>query len=154
MPAWNSQNVVYGAAFVETVLAAYKALTAVALVASGKIRLSKLPGFNPQPGATVASLEANEADFTGYTGGGYTCTLSAQVNVGVNIVGLTAAALPIAGTADPQVQNVIYGWWLDDGTNMVAAEAFPTGTTFAFNSPGDYLDLEIVLPFMFNQRAA
>lgn len=151
---YESQSVVYGRAFLATVLGALKVDPAAALIVAPKVRLTKDAVFNPLPSSLVADLELNEADFTGYTTGGYAPTLSGVVNLGSNIVGLTAGVLPTCSGAGAPSPNTVYGWWMDDGTNVIVAERFANGLFFTFQNPGDFLDLAIALPLALLQAAA
>lgn len=151
--SYQSRNVVLGRAFAATILDALAAAPLAELIDTGKIRLSKDSSFNPTPDSTRAALATNEADFSGYTAGGYACVLSANVRLGVNIVGKTAPALPICATATPLVVCNVYGYWVDDGTNVIVAEKFPEGMVAGFNAVGDYLDLLVAFPVMLLQVA-
>ena len=113
------------------------------LINTPKVRLSKDSAFNPTPDSTRAALAANEADFTGYTAGGYTPTFAGAVNMSTNVVARLANVIAIAGTADPFIANTVYGYWLDDGTNVVLAERFANGAVAAFGSTGDYLAIHL-----------
>lgn len=154
MNFWVAQNVVYGRTFSDTILAALSARPAAALIAAGKLRLSKDPAFAPNPASTVAALAANEADFSGYVAGGSALALSAAVNLSPSIQGVTDVALFTAAVAVPFVSNAVTGWWVDDGANFVAGEAFPNGQTANFATPGDFLQLVAELPVNLLQATA
>ena len=146
MNFYETQGVVYGRAFMATVLAALKTVPGAALIVAGKIRLSKDPAFAPTVDSVITDFTANEADFTGYTAGGYTVTLSAPLNQTTQILAVLCNALAIGGSPFT-VPNTIYGYWIDDGTNVVMAEKFaPPGATANFANTGDYLDLQVLLP--------
>jgi hypothetical protein len=152
---WSALQAVFGRAFADTVIAAFKARPAGPLVsATAKFRLSKDAAYNPTPDSTIAGLAANEADYSGYTAGGETVVLSAAVNLSSIGVGALATQLFEATVAGPFVPANVYGWWIDDGTNVIAAEAFPVGTVATFASPGDFLDLTAVLPVRFYQSTS
>lgn len=146
MRSYQSQNVVVGRNFAATILAALGTRPAAALLATPKVRLSMDPSFNPTPDSTVAGLAANEANFSGYTAGGYAPTMSGPVNLAGDISGVTANVLPIATTATPFVSATCYGYWIDDGVNVIVAEKFAGGVTANFGSVGDYLDLQVSIP--------
>lgn len=153
MASYYSQSVVFGSDFMATVLDALSAAPEVALIVTPKVRLSQSPTFNPVPTMTRAGLAADEADFSGYTAGGYTPTLSANVVLQSGVVGKVANVLPVMATADPLVQNSVYGWWLDDGANVICAERFADGLIVQFAEVGDFLDLLIAVPMQLTQLA-
>jgi len=82
-----------------------------------------------------------EADFSGYTSGGYAATWSAVLNNGTQMISLSASALPVVASADPQVENTLYGYWWSNANGLILAEKFPNGGTVSMGSPGDFLDL-------------
>jgi hypothetical protein len=151
---YASKSVVFGTAFAKTVLAALKTAPANPLINTGKVRLSHDPAFNPIPASTVAALVAQEASFSGYTAGGIAVALSAPLNLTTQVDGVLTSALFLAVTASPFVADVAYGWWIDDGTNVIAGEAFAGGVNVGFNGPGDFLDLEVFLPYVLHQATA
>lgn len=143
---WQSRRVVIGAAWAALNVAAWATRAAAALVVTPKVRLNTSPAYNPQPGDALSVYTANEGNFTGYTAGGYTWTPSGQVNLGTGIIGVTGNVIPTcSGSASPS-PNTIYGWWMDDGSNVIVAEQFGTGIFFTFANPGDYLDLQVSIP--------
>lgn len=146
MAAYNSQQVVFGTAFLNTIMAALKTVPMAALVVGAKMRLNTNPAFNPQPSDTIADNTANEADYSGYAAGGIAVVLSAPVNLSPTCQGVVSSGLFLATTATPFVPSVAYGYWVDDGTNIIIAEKFGGGTNFPFASAGDFLDLIINLP--------
>lgn len=154
MPSYSSVNVILGRDWMDDVVAAVKTDPGAALLLTPKVRLSQDPAFNPQPNSTRAGLVAGEADFSGYTAGGYTYTVSDPLTLGTNIRGVAGNVVPVCAVASPQVVNTIYGYWIDDGTNVVVAERFDNGTTYQFASPGDFLDLLVMIPFGLIQPAA
>lgn len=150
---YETKSVVWGRVFANAVLTAFGTDPAAALLVTPKVRLSKDPAFAPTPDSTRAGLAANEADFTGYTAGGYTPTFSAPVRIGNNLQALLATVLPIRGVTLPGVNNTVFGWWIDNGTDVVVAESFAGGFQADFSNPGDFLDLSVVLPYMLGQSA-
>lgn len=144
---WTAQNVVYGRTFANAVMAALLAAPVDPLIDTGKIRLSQDPAYNPTPDSTVAGLEAYEADYSGYAAGGIAMVVSAPINASQNVQGTMSSVLFKATTATPFVQNSVYGWWVDDGTNVILAEAFPGGTIALFGAINDFLQLDVVTPF-------
>lgn len=143
---YASEEVVYGRTFLSSILAAFSTRPAAALVVTPKVRLSSDINFNPTPDNTVATLAANEATFSGYTAGGIAPTFSAVLRGGPDFQQLNAPVLFEAATADPFVPGNCYGWWLDDGTNVIAAEKFANGLVASFANVGDYLALDVYLP--------
>jgi hypothetical protein len=151
---YTSLQPVFGMDFVNTVLAAYKTVPGGALIVGGKVRLSQDPAFAPTPASLIADLAAQEANFSGYTAGGYAAVLSAPVVITPFIQGVLIPALAIAAVASPFVPNDVTGYWLDDGTNVIMAERFADLGIAAFGAPADFLSLLLVLPFNLLQAAA
>lgn len=151
---YESVRVTWGRAFLASVVAALSARPAAALVVASKIRLSKDPGFNPLSSSLIADFTAQECDFHGYTAGGYAPTYSGTVNLGAGIIGTTANVLPTCDSAAAPSPNTCYGWWSDDTVNVIMGEKFANGAFFVFAAPGDYLDLQVSLPFGLSQLAA
>ncbi len=146
MAAYASQNVVYGTAFLNSLMAAYGTVATGPLVATAKMRLNSNPGFNPQPGDSIATNTANEAAFTGYPAGGIDVVLSTPVNLSPTCQGTVASGTFTATTSGSFVSGTAYGYWIDDGTNVIAAEPFPPGSPALFAGPGDFLELVVQLP--------
>jgi len=151
---YQTQELVYGSAFMDTVIEALVTRPAGALVVTGKVRLSKDPAFDPAPGSVITDFTTHEADYSGYAAGGIAVALSAPLNVTTTIRGALTSALFVAATASPFVPNNVYGYWLDDGTNVIAGERFAGGGVASFGAPGDFLDLEAMLPFGLLQGVA
>lgn len=154
MNNWITKSVVYGQSFLLTVVSALKTVPGGALVVAGKLRLSKDPAFNPTSASTISALAANEADYSGYASGGIAVVLTTGLLVGTVGVGAEAPAVFVAATATPFVPATVYGYWVDDGTNVIAAEAFGGGQSALFGAVGDFLALTLLLPFRFQQGAA
>jgi hypothetical protein len=147
-------NVVYGRAFANRWLLALTTRPAAALLATGKLRLSQDPAFAPTADSTVAALAANEADFTGYTSGGVTYATSGQLNVNPLIQGDVMDEVFVSVAGSPFVPNQLYGWWIDDGTDVVAAGTFGESAPIPISVPGDYLALQSILPVNLLQPSA
>lgn len=143
---WTAQNVVYGRTFVNTILAAFAAAPLAELIDTAKIRLSQNPAFAPDPDSAIADLTPTEADYSGYTAGGIAMVVSAPLNLGTDVQGTMSSVLFKATTATPFVSNTVYGWWIDDGTNLICGEAFPGGVNALFGSINDFLQLDVVTP--------
>jgi len=148
---FQSLQPTYGRAFIDTVLAAYKTVPGGALIVSPKLRLSKDPAFNPQPGSLIADLTPQEADFSGYTAGGYALVLSAPVNLSGSVEGVLSSATAISVPAGPFVSNNLYGYWIDDGTNMICGEAFGGAGPIPIGLAGDFAQVDVRLPLLFTQ---
>jgi hypothetical protein len=151
MPSFQSQNSVYGLVFAGTIIAGLTTRPAAALIVTPKVRLTKATLFNPQPGTLLADLTPDECDYTGYAAGGIAPTWSAQVNLSGSVIGILANVTFICtGSASPS-PNTATGYWCDDGTNPIVMEAFGALGPFGFTSPGDYLDLQVNIPFQLFQ---
>jgi hypothetical protein len=146
MSAYASAQVTFGTAFLNTLMAALKTAPMNPLVNTAKIRLNTNPAFNPSPGDAISTNTANEADYTGYTAGGIAVSLSSPVNLSPTCQGVVASALFTATSASPFVSSVVYGYWIDDGTNVILAEKFAGGINVAFDAAGAFLELIVQLP--------
>jgi hypothetical protein len=146
MAAYASASVVFGTNFLNTLMAALKTTASGPLVATAKVRLNTNPAFNPQPGDSIATNTANEADFSGYTTGGDSLTISNPVNLSATCQGVVGAVTFTSATASPFVSGTAYGYWVDDGTNVIVAERFANGVNFGFSAPGDFLELIVQIP--------
>jgi len=154
MDQYTAQAVVIGRDFANTVLAAMKTVPGGALIVTGKVRLSQDPAFNPTPASTRAGLAAGEADYSGYAAGGIAYVVPDPVNLDTETQGLQVTVAFVATAANPFVENTIYGWWIDDGTNVVVAEKFANDATANFGAAGDFLSLNTRVPFMLEQNAS
>ncbi len=143
----TAKNIVFGRAFMHTVMGYMGTGLAVDLIDGGFVRLSQDPDFALGANTLIADLTAGEADYSGYVAGGIAFVPSAGVNVSSNVVGIQTPVTFAATVVDPFVQNTVYGWWLDDGTNFVAGERFVLPLVYEFLLPLDYLQLDVVLPF-------
>ncbi len=146
MTNYTAQAIVYGRAFVNTILAALKTIPGGALVTGAKLRLSNNPSFSPTPGNVPGDFSANECAYSGYTAGGLAVTLSAPLNLSTTADGVLFAGLFVATAASPFVPDTATGWWIDDGTNVICAERFANNQTATFASPGAFLSLTALLP--------
>ena len=152
MAAYSSQTITFGRAWLETVVAAWKTTASNPLINTAKLRLTTVSSFLPSPDATIAGLDANEANYSGYTAGGLAIVLSAPVNLSPTCVGSVVNETFIATAGSPFVPNVLTGYWADDGTNVIAMEAFG-GAGIPINGPGDFLALLMQLPLQALQRS-
>lgn len=153
MAGYSSQLITYGNAYLKTQATAQKTAPTNPLINTGKVRLTTATGFSPSGTNTIAELSPNEANFSGYTAGGLALTLTGPVNLSALCEGMIAALTFLATTASPFVPNVLTGYWVDDGTNVIAQEAFPSpGITIS--AAGDFLALLLQLPQQVNQPCA
>jgi hypothetical protein len=146
MAQYTSKQVVYGTAFLNSLIAALKTAPANPLINSAKVRLSNSPTFNPSSGSTIASLSSNECAYSGYTAGGIALVVGTPVNLSLTCQGAITAVQFLSTSATPYVPDVAYGYWIDDGTNVILAEAFPPGQQAGFAAPGDFLELVLQIP--------
>lgn len=135
-------------------MAAFKTVATGPLIATAKVRLTTNASFVPNPDATIAELAADEADYSGYTAGGLALVVGAPVNLSPSCQGAVTALSFIATAASPFVPAQCYGYWVDDGTNVIAQEAFPGGVAIGFGVAGDFLELVLQLPLQATQAAA
>jgi hypothetical protein len=149
MAVYTSNRVVFGTAFLNTMLAALNAIPGAKLINAAKCRLSQAPGFAPAPGSLIAALAANEANFTGYTPGGVAFAATPVQNLSPNAQG-TVTPVVFSATGST-TGNVIYGYWIDDGTNFIMGEAFPAGQAVNFASAGDFLEIIVEVPIQNRQ---
>lgn len=150
---YQSQRLNIGRTWAKSNVAAFKTDPGAALIVTPKVRLSGDPVFNPTSDSTLASLVAGEAIFSGYTAGGYAPTFSDALNIAADVVGEIANVIPTLATATPLVTATVYGYWMDNGADVIVSEKFANGITFTFALVGDFLDLQIVIPVMLSQKA-
>lgn len=151
MNQWTTQEATYGRTFADTVLAALKTVPGGPLIAAAKVRLSMDPAFAPTPDNKIADFTPNEANYSGYAAGGVALTLA---GTGVASPGCEveyAAVVFTATAATPFVPNNVTGYWIDDGTNVIAAEAFGSSGPWAVAQSGDFLQLDLRLPLQLHQ---
>ena len=154
MNTYTAQQVTYGQAFVNTILAALKTVPGAALIVAGKLRLSNNPTLVLTPQTTIAALAANECAYSGYTAGGIAVVLSAPLNLSNNAQGVLTTGLFLAVTATPYVPDTATGWWIDDGTNFIVGERFAGNQVATFAAPGAFLDLIAELPIQLGQATS
>lgn len=125
-----------------------KAADIKAALAASKLRLLKGPDFTPNQFTTRATLLLNEADFSGYTAGGYALAVwNGPGNAPGGGAALTSPLIHPAfdGTDPTPVQNSIVGWWIEDDTAVTPLVRL-VGTfdpARAMGSAGDIIDLVI-----------
>lgn len=149
---YESQNLVYSRAFMDTVLDAYKTVPGGALITAPTLRLLQgaLPAITPD--TALADLVALEANFSGY--GADTFTLTVPVQSSTNVQCAIGSGTFVATTASPFVGNTITGYFVTDGTNLVASEAFPLSSPVPIDAVGKFLTLNVALPGNLFQPAA
>lgn len=143
---YAAQRVVIGQGAANALLACLSVRPAAQLLATGKVRLSKDPLYNPQPGTLLAALTAQEANYSGYTAGGIAVALNGPINLSGNAQGYVQSVLFSAAVGAPFVPNNVTGWWIDDGTLLWYGERFANNLVASFATPGDYLELVVITP--------
>ena len=143
---YTSQKVTFGTTFLNALVTALKTAPTNPLINTAKVRLSNNPAFNPNPAETIATLAATECAYTGYAAGGIALVVGSPVNLSPICQGAVTTLQFLATTATPFVPDTSYGYWVDDGTNVILAEAFPVGFPFGFSAPGDFLELVLQIP--------
>ncbi len=154
MLSYTSQVVGYGLAFMDTVMQAFTTLPAAKLINTAKLRLSHDPAFSPTPGSTIAALAAQEANFTGYPAGGAAFATGTPIHLAPSIDGAGTAVFFQATTGAPFTADTVYGYWVDDGTNVIAYERFAGGVAMPFTSPGVGMEMVVFLPFPLSAATA
>jgi len=104
-----------------------KAAKIITALASSKLRLFKTALGTPTIFTTKDQLVAQECDFDGYTGGGY--TLTAWTGPGFASGGGSILTSPLTTVAfedpsDPPVTNSVGGWWIE----LAAGSVWLVGT--------------------------
>lgn len=90
------------------------------LVTNGKsFRLFK-SDFTPTVNTVLADLTAIEADFSGYAAKTLTMTLGYIDGTSVPY----AQSQLLSWVKSGATGNTVYGWWIDDGTNVIAVAKF------------------------------
>jgi hypothetical protein len=143
---WTTANLGFGRAFADSIIAALKTAPANPLINLGKLRLSKDPAFAPTPGSAIADLTPHEADFSGYPAGGAAVVLSAPVNLSAACQGGLFSQTFVGVGGPPFVGNQIYGYWVDDGTNVICFEPFGAAGFSDIGVVGDFLTLNLQIP--------
>jgi hypothetical protein len=103
-----------------------EAATAKATTIKTALALSKLHFFkdtlSPTQFTTKVQFDDNEADFDGYTSGGYAlAAFSGPLNNpgGGSVITSPLVTAAYGPVGDPPVTNNIGGWWIEDATNNV-----------------------------------
>lgn len=128
-------------------LAALSARPAAALLVTPQVKLLKA-SIVLTPTTPLATLTAQEADFTGYAAIALP-TLVGPINPTVLTTGLTADVNFVVGSS-PTVTNNIYGYYVDHNTaaDWVLAELFDNPVPMAL--AGDFLGLAIMAALAYN----
>lgn len=140
----RSLEVVFGNAFLQSVLNAYGAAPGAALAPLPSIGLWQDPTFNPSPSNVLADFAAVEANFTGYIR--QTPVFSGVVNIASGVQGLVASVTFEADPGSPFVPNSIYGYFWTSTPGIVMFERFQNGEPAPIGIPGDFLTLELIVP--------
>jgi len=112
------------------------------LIVAPKVVLLGTSAVALSPDTLKATLDAQEAAFSGYTTGGAAITLTAPglVRAGVDQQILAGNVSWVVTTADPLVTGTIYGAYLVDTTfGLIASGYFDEPVILG--SVGDYVDL-------------
>lgn len=144
---YTTQQLVWSRDVVDDFLAALSARPAAALLSTPMVILSHDATFDPQPTSDMADLLLEEAAFTGYTAGGTAPTFGGTPVILDNArVALLASLQWICGTATPQVTDTVFGYAVIDSVRFICGERFAGGVSFAASGPGQFLNLELLLP--------
>lgn len=150
MASRNLVNPVVSRAFAELLLDAIApGSTEGHLIVSPKLALLKTNVVAITPETILSELNAEQADFSGYTTGGAAVTLTAPgvVRGGASVAMLAGNVVWKLTTATPLVTNNIRGWYLYDTTfGLIAGEYF--SEQVVLGSVGDYLDLLAGVPVL------
>jgi hypothetical protein len=138
---FQAQRIVLGRGITQALLDALSTVPTAALAATPKMRLSHDPAFAPISTSLPSELAAEEAMYTGYTAGGLAVLFGTPLNLSPSIQGITASITFEVGATAPTTPDSIYGYWIETTTELVCAEAFPTGLVFGMAAPGDYLTI-------------
>lgn len=101
--------------------AATKATEIKAALALSKLRMVK-EGLVVTQFTTKVQLEDNEADFDGYTTGGYTLTAwtgPLKADVGGAVITSPLIVVSYGPAGDPPVTNSVVAWWIEDASGDV-----------------------------------
>lgn len=145
---WTSVLITFARTFLNAILAAFTARPAGPLGAAFNVHLLTGTPFALSPDTTLATLQANEATYSGYALLPITSWTLVRNGYSQGIIG---TALFVATAATPFVPGTVTGYWIDDGTNWLVAEFFASGVVGSFAAPGDYLALDAVLPLQGQQ---
>lgn len=137
------------------ILAGFAAIPTAAFGATGKLRLSTDTNFTASDTVLPAELADFEADYTGYTAGGVSVVWTSIVNPAtsgkaIRFDHLFTATEPVAPAVF--VPNTVFGWWIDDGSVVLAMERLSLPAGAGLGVPGDYLALGVLLGFTNTQR--
>ena len=98
---YTSQQVIYGTAFLNTVLSAFKTVPGGPLIASAKVRLTTNASFVPTPTQTIAELAASEADYSG----GKSRTFATTRAMGINVPPCISVMALLIASPNPSPPN-------------------------------------------------
>jgi len=116
-------------------------------LAASKVRLFKST-FVPTVATTLAELEADEADFTGYPAGG--ATITAWLDPLLDPAGgasITAPTVQFAVDPAPSATDIVGGFWLEDAAGDVRLVGqFAAPVPMEVEGQGFPLNIKIVEP--------
>lgn len=136
-------TLVYARSFLLSILAAFTARPAAALVSGFNVHLLRDSAISLNSDTVRADLLGHECGYSGYA----PQVVSTWVTVRTpNGEALAANSLFVAGSAAPFVTDSAAGYWIDDGTNFLFGEYFAGGLHALFPYAGTYLDLNLLLP--------
>jgi hypothetical protein len=141
---WKTKSAVLSQYTRNAQLSALVTRPAGAIVGNPHVNLTHDPAFNPTPTTTLAALVAQVASFSGYVP--VVPVPVAPVNLDPATQGMIWSAVFEATVASPFVGDTITGYWEDDGTNMVLAEAFGVGNSIPIAAPNDYVQIDGIYP--------
>ena len=140
----QSVNPILARHFANAVVSAYLTRPAGALIVTPGVHLMATSPGVITADTPLADLVAVEANFSGYATA--TPTFSGPGNYNLRTQVAYTNVTFTATTASPFVSNNIYGYWLDDGTNLILAELFTNPTPLPIAKVGDFLDLSLFVP--------
>lgn len=116
-------------------------------LASSKLRLFKAGFDDLDANTTLAELDAEQCDFSGYTAGGATITAFNEVMIvgsGAQLVSPLTQFNFVTPEEDPPVTNTVGGWYLVTSAGvLIEAAAFSDGIPMATDN--DSIPLAVAL---------
>lgn len=149
---YQTQNFVYNRTFMDNLLKAFSTIPAAKLIATPTLCLLTGSPPNITPDTLLSDLAAAKANFSGYVDGTPPLTVPVRLSSGAEAA--IGSSTFVATTASPFVSNVIVGYYLTDGTNLVGGELFPSGTVLPIAFAGDFVEIDLVLPGACYQAAS
>lgn len=147
----QSKNLTWGRAAASTILNAFSVAPGGALIAAPTIGLWKSADFTPNSNTILAAFTAVQADFSGYAQ--QNLTLSDVVNLSSGVIGVVGDVTFNSTDVDPFVQSTIYGYWIQSAGGIIAFEKFEANEEVPIGTFGDFLGLDVNVPFTLTQNA-